>query len=166
MKERSENLSKKELDKRALIIAIAAIKYGDLKTHRQNSIVFDVDKFLAFEGDTGPYLLYSYARASSIIKKVKSRAKLKIKSLEEGEIALVKKIDEFPSVVKNAYKNLAPNLIANYSYELSQTFNEFYHSCPVMGSENETFRLKLVGAFRKTLKKSLGMLGIETLEEM
>ena len=72
----------------------------------------------------------------------------------------------FPEVVESAYKNLAPNLIANYSYELAQMFNEFYHNCPVLGSQEESFRLKLVDVFRKTLKKSLGLLGIEVLEEM
>jgi len=166
IKERAGDLSNKELERRAMVVAIAAIKYGDLKTYRQNSMVFDIDKFLAFEGDTGPYLLYSYARASSILKKAKSKEKLEIGELEESEIALVKKIDMFPKVVENAYNNLAPNLIANYSYELAQIFNEFYHNCPVMGSDKVAFRLKLVDAFRATLKKSLGLLGIDTLEEM
>ena len=166
LRERSETLSGKELKKRALVIAIAAIKYGDLKTHRQNSIVFDIDRFLAFEGDTGPYLLYSYARASSILRKAESSAKLKINNIEKSEASLVKKIDSFPDVVKKAYESLSPNIIANYAYELCQTFNEFYHSCPVMGSDSEGFRLELVKAFRVALKKSLDLLGIETLEEM
>jgi len=129
-------------------------------------MIFDVDKFLAFEGDTGPYLLYSYARASSIVRKVKSKAAVKILDLKGAEIKLLKKIDSFEDVVGKAYENLAPNLIASYSFELAQMFNEFYHSCPVLGSESEGFRLKLVDAFRITLKKSLDLLGIETLEEM
>jgi arginyl-tRNA synthetase len=166
IKERSEKLSEKELEKRARIIAVAAIKYGDLKSYRNNSVVFDIDRFLAFEGDTGPYLLYSYARASSIMRKAKSKAKLKIENLEGGEVALIKKINDFPSTVEKAYGHLAPNLVANYAYELAQTFNEFYHSCPVMGADNEALRLKIVESFRTTLKKSLELLGIETLEEM
>jgi arginyl-tRNA synthetase len=166
IEERTEKISKKELSQRALNISIAAIKYSMLKQDPKKVIVFDKKESLRFEGDTGPYLLYSYARASSILKKAKSKAKLKIVNVEKSEASLVKKIDLFPSVVKKAYESLAPNLIANYAYELCQTFNEFYHSCPVMGSDSEAFRLELVAAFRTALKKSLDLLGIETLEEM
>ncbi len=161
-----EKLSKKELDMRAHRVAMAAIFYGDLKNNRENNMVFDVDKFLSFEGDTGPYLLYSYARANSIIRKVKSKKAVRIVDLKDSEIRLLKKIDGLGDVVRRAYDGLAPNLIANYAFELSKMFNEFYHDCPVLGSIEEGFRLKLVDAFRVTLKKSLGLLGIETLEEM
>jgi len=161
-----EKLAKKELEVRAKKIALAAIFYGDLKNNRENNMIFDVDKFLSFEGDTGPYLLYSYARASSIVRKVKSKKTVKILDLKDAEIKLLKKIDSFGDVVGKAYENLAPNLIANYAFELSQMFNEFYHSCPVLGSDEEGFRLKLVDAFRVTLKKALDLLGIEVLEEM
>ena len=161
-----EKISKKELELRSKKIALAAIFYGDLKNNRENNVIFDVDKFLSFEGDTGPYLLYSYARASSIVRKVKSKKAVKILDLKEQEIKLLKKIDSFEDVVGKAYENLAPNIIANYAFELSQMFNDFYHSCPVLGSDEEGFRLKLVDAFRVTLKKGLDLLGIETLEEM
>ncbi|MAG40126.1 arginine--tRNA ligase [Candidatus Pacearchaeota archaeon] len=166
LEERSEKISKKELEKRSRVIAVAAIKYGDLKSHRQNSIVFDIDRFLAFEGDTGPYLLYSYARAASILRKARSKAKLEVGKIDDCEFALIKKIESFPEIVKKSYSHFAPNLIANYAYELSQKFNEFYHDCPVMGSENERFRLEIVKSFRATLGKALGLLGIETLEKM
>ena len=159
-------LSKAELDGRAKKIALGAIFYGDLKNSRQNNMIFDIQKFLSFEGDTGPYLLYSYARASSIVRRVKSKKGMKIIDLKESEIKLLKKLDGFGGVVEKAYKNLAPNLIANYSYELAQIFNEFYHNCPVLGSVEEGFRLKLVDSFRIVMKKSLGLLGIDVLEEM
>lgn len=161
-----ECLDESELVRRAKKIAIAAIIYGDLKNFRENNIVFDIDKFLAFEGDTGPYLLYSYARASSIIRKVKQPSPLKIVSPSEVEFALLRKIFEFPDVVMRACDNYSPNVIANFSFELAQIFNEFYHSCPVIGTKEEGFRIKVVDAFRKTLKKSLFLLGIEVLEEM
>ncbi len=161
-----EKLSSKELDKRSLAIALAAIKYGDLKNFRENNIIFDVDRFLQFEGDTGPYLLYSYARANSILRKVKSKKTIKILDLKKEEIALLKKINDFPKIVSKSYEQLSPNLVANYCYELAKMFNEFYHSCPVLGSEEEGFRLKLIGVFKETLKKGLGLLGIETLEKM
>jgi arginyl-tRNA synthetase len=161
-----ESISKKELEHRSKAIALAAIYYGDLKNNRENNMVFDVDKFLAFEGDTGPYLLYSYARASSIIRKVSSKATVKILDLKDTEIKLLKKISNFEEIVARANESLSPNLIANYSFELSQIFNEFYHACPVLGSREEGFRLKLVDAFRITLKKSLNLLGINVIEEM
>ena len=90
----------------------------------------------------------------------------KVIDLKEQEIALIKKLGDFPEIIKRAYEQLSPNLVANYAFELSQIFNEFYHSCPVLGSEEEAFRLKLVEAFRIVLKKSLNLLGIEEVDEM
>ena len=121
---------------------------------------------MSFEGDTGPYLLYSYARATTLLKKVKSKKKIEIIDLKDSEIKLLKKVAQYPSIVKKAYDLLSPNLIANYSFELAKQFNEFYHDCPVLGSIEEGFRLKLVEAFRITLGKALALLSIETLEEM
>ena len=163
--------AKKEIGKRetkgdAKKVAIAAVKYSMLKNDNNKGIVFDLNESLRFEGDTGPYLLYSYARASSIIRKVKSKKKIKIIDLKNEEVRLLKKLAGFEDVVENAYENLAPNLIANYCYELASLFNEFYHGCPVLGSEEEGFRLKLVDAFRIVMKKGLGLLGIDVLEEM
>jgi arginyl-tRNA synthetase len=158
--------SGKDIDYRAEKIALAAIKYSLLKIDINKGIVFNPNESVNFEGDTGTYLLYSYARANSILNKVKSKKKILIEKLEQGEVKLVKKIEEFPSIIKKAYTELAPNLIANYAYELCQVFNEFYHNCPVLGSESEGFRLSLVDAFRRTIKKGLDLLGIETLEEV
>ncbi|MAH47994.1 hypothetical protein CMI37_19385 [Candidatus Pacearchaeota archaeon] len=159
-------LSKKELEKRGLAVAVAAIKYSMLKQSSNKNIIFDKTQALKFEGDTGPYLLYSYARASSIVRKVKGGKVMKIVDLKDEEIRLLKKLDGFGSVVESAYDNLAPSLIANYCYELAKDFNEFYHCCPVLGSEEEGFRLQLVEAFRVVMKKGLGLLGVGVLGEM
>jgi arginyl-tRNA synthetase len=164
--ERDAKLSKKEQEDRSLKIALAAIKYTLLKVDIKKKIIFDPNKDLEFEGNTGPYLLYSYARANSIIKKVKSKKPVKIIDLKDSEIKLIKKINEFPEIIKKAYEKLSPNLIANYSFELAQIFNEFYHNCPVMGSIEEGFRLRLVDSFKITMKKSLELLAIDVLEEM
>jgi arginyl-tRNA synthetase len=86
--------------------------------------------------------------------------------LEDKEVELVKKLLEFPEIVLNARVNMNPSVIANYSYQLAQIFNEFYHACPVIGSDNESFRISLVDSFRQVLKNSLTLLGIEALEEM
>lgn len=162
-----EKLSKLELEKRSLKITLSAIKYLLLKIDIKKNTIFNPKESISFEGDTGPYLLYSYARASSILRKVKkSPIKSKTNNLSEDEFKLVKKFSQFPEVVTSAYKTYNPALVANYSYQLAQIFNEFYHSCPVINSENESFRLKLVDAFRVVLKNSLNLLGIETIERM
>jgi arginyl-tRNA synthetase len=151
-------------------VAIAAVKYAMLKNENNKNITFDLEQSLSFEGNTGPYLQYSYARASSIIKKAKKKkqekTKINIPELTNQEILLIKKISEFPDIVEQAGISFSPHLIANYSHELAQVFNEFYHNCPVIGDKNESFRLKLVDSFRKTLKNSLYLLGIEVMDEM
>lgn len=148
-------------------VAISAVKYSMLKNENNRNIIFELEQSLNFDGNTGPYLQYSYARASSIIKKAKKQPKkTKISELTQSEISLIKKISEFPEIVEKAGKSLSPSIIANYSYELAKTFNEFYHLCKVIGDEKQDFRLKLIGAFRKTLKNSLYLLGIEVMDEM
>ena len=166
IRKKEPDLSKKTLNERASKIAIAAIFYGDLKNNRASNIIFNLKRFVSFDGDTGPYLMYSYARASSILKKSEIKSKFEVNELEEKEFELVKKLSKFPEIVFNAQQSLNPSLIANYSYQLSQVFNEFYHSCKVIGSTKETFRLALVQAFRQVLKNAMGLLGIEMLERM
>jgi len=168
IKKRFPKISQRELEKRALAIAIAAIKYSMLKQSPNKNIIFQKDEALNFEGDTGSYLLYSYARASSILRKSKLSVKpnFKISKLEKKETELCKKLFDFPEIAKNSYKNLNPSVIANYSCQLSKLFNEFYHECPVINSENENFRLSLVQCFRIILKNSLRLLGIDVIDEM
>ncbi len=167
--EKWPEISKKELESRALKIAVAAMKYSMLSQDFNKIIIFDKEQEVKFEGETGPYLQYSYARASSILKKAgyKSASKIMLPSkIQPAEAKLISKISKFQETVQAAYEKLAPNLIAHYSFELAQIFNEFYHDNKVIGSEEEPFRLKLVDAFRTTLKTSLYLLGIDVLEEM
>lgn len=165
LKKRSK-LLKEDLDKRSHAIALAAIKYMLLKTNSKRNIMFNPKESINFDGNTGPYLLYSYARASSIIRKSGQPGKFKINELSKIELELVKKLLEFSELVKKSYYLLEPSLLANYCYDLSKTFNEFYQNHPVIGSDDEPFRLALVEAFRIVLRNSLSLLGIETLEEM
>jgi len=164
--EKREKVKGNELAKRAKAIALSAILYGDLKNYRANDAVFDIEKFLSFEGNTGPYLLYSYARAKSIVRKSKVKPKVESINLSEKETRLITKLSQFPEVVNHSYAQLSPNLIANYSFELSQLFNEFYHSTQVIGAENEASRLAIVSAFAQVLKNALSLLGISTIEKM
>lgn len=176
-----KNPSLKNKDTVADVVGLGAIIYGDLKNDRTRDAVFDIDRFVSFEGNTGPYLQYSYARASSIIRKSK-KSPLRIghrevgekegsllnniPNLNEQEIKLIKKLSLFPNIVDSASKNFYPSIIANYAYELAQSFNEFYQFVDVIGSKEESFRLLLVHSFQYTIKNSLALLGIETLEEM
>ena len=160
-------LNKKEMDSRALKIALASIKYMLLKIDIEKDMIFNPEEAISFEGDTGPYLQYTYARASSILKKSKThKEKLKIPELSESEIKLIKELLNFKDISEQAEKNLSPHLIANYSFHLAQAFNEFYHSSKVIGSENEAFRLELIKKFRIVMSNSLNLLGIDVLEEM
>lgn len=163
-----EKLSDKELTERALKISIAAIKYSFIKQHSNNVIVFNKEEALNFEGNTGPYLLYSYARANSILKKAKSKGekKFEVKSVNLKENAIVNKLAIFPQIVSHSAESLSPNLIANYTFELAQMFNEFYHAEQVIGSENEEFRLAIVNSFLIVLENALTLLGIDVLKKM
>jgi arginyl-tRNA synthetase len=166
LQERSK-LSKKELDKRSLTIALGVIKYSLLKIEAVRNFVFNPKESISFEGNTGPYLQYSYARASSILKKSKSKKQLKIPdNFTKEELTLLSQISKFPYAVTNASKQMNPAIVANYTYQLAQNFNEFYHSNKVIGSEEEHFRLRLIESFRHTIKNSLSLLGIDVLEEM
>lgn len=160
-----KNPKLKNKDKAARKIAIAAIFFGDLKNNRIHNIVFDIEKFLDFEGSTGPYIQYTYARASSILRKARSK-KTKLKDLNNYEIALIDKLDLFRETIKSAANQNSPSIIANYTYELAQLFNEFYHKYPVIGSEEQDTRLLIVQATRQVIKNSLNLLGIPVLEEM
>ena len=86
--------------------------------------------------------------------------------MAKSEINLIKKIADFPDMIIKAEQSMNPSLIANYSFELSQIFNEFYHECPVIGDKKEAFRLMLTDAFRTCIKNALYLLGIEVMNEM
>lgn len=151
-------------------VGVGAVKYIILKNEPIKEVHFSWETALNFEGNTGPYLQYSYARASSIIRKAKNfnknNKKIKINDLTKQEIQLIKKISDFPEIVERAGKSMNPSLIANYSFELAKIFNEFYHNNKVIGDKEEALRLRIVDAFRTCLKNALYLLGIETMEEM
>jgi arginyl-tRNA synthetase len=159
-------------------IAIAAIKFRILRVSPSKSINFNLENEIKFEGDTGPYLLYSYARAKSILrkfseknKKIKNKSEEKFKEIDISDLNnyetnLILMLTKFKEVVDKAYLSLDPSVIAVYSLELAKSFNEFYQNCQVIGSHEENFRIALVEAFSYVLKNSLMLLGIETIEEM
>ncbi|MBW2980047.1 arginine--tRNA ligase [Candidatus Woesearchaeota archaeon] len=167
IKKRHEKISEENAKK----IAYGSVKYGILRVSPDKNVVFDWETALSFEGDTGPYLQYAYARICSILrkygKKIENKADLSLLK-EDSEAELIKKLNEFPNIVNNVTTHLKPHLIANYLYELSQSFSEFYHSCPVLQAEEELkkARLLLVSCVKQVLKNGLYLLGIDVLEKM
>src|SRR3989344_4583599 len=160
-------LDEKELNERAITIGISAMKYSMLKQDNNKVIVFNKNEAIRFEGDTGPYLLYSYARANSILRKSgKSKSGFKINSVHDFERALINELGVFPDLVIESCKTFNVSNLAHYAYSLAQIFNEFYHACPVIGDKEESFRLELVRAFVQVLGNALHLLGISVLEEM
>jgi arginyl-tRNA synthetase len=163
---KNPKLSKKEKEDIAEKIAIGAFKYNILKVEPHKTITFDWKRMLSFEGDTGPYLQYAHVRADKILQKAdKWKENYSIKELKKQETNLVKKLMQFPNVVEQSGKDMRPHYICNYAHELSDSFSDFYHSCPVIKAETEelkNFRLTLVKAVKITLKNSLTLLGIET----
>lgn len=148
-------------------VGLGAIKYANLSVSRPKDIEFDWEEVLDFEGDSGPYLQYTNVRAKSILREAEKPSEL-AGDLENDEYRLVQKLSEFPEAVERAADGREPAKIANYLSELCEEFNSFYHSCQVIGVEEETEkrRLKLVEEFVNVSDQGLELLGIESLEEM
>jgi arginyl-tRNA synthetase len=170
-----KNPKLKNKDEVARMVAVGALFFGDLMNDRNKDMVFDINRFLDFEGDTGPYLQYTYARASSIIRKAKDE-KLTVsakaafdKLAEPQEQRVVTLLSEYPSAVADALAQHKPHILAQHLIQLGRAFNEFYHACPVLqetGKDKQKARLLLIDCARTVLKNGLGLLGIAAPEEM
>ncbi|MCR4260842.1 MAG: arginine--tRNA ligase, partial [Candidatus Colwellbacteria bacterium] len=166
---RKVELKKSELKEVSEILGIGAVKYNDLSQNRMSDIIFDWDKMLSFEGNSAPYLQYTYARLKSILRKAKGVPKLSKIILEnERDVFLVLKLSEFPEVLDRVKETYMPSQLASYLYELAKEVNSYYHSEPVLYSESElrAVRLNIVKAASDVLKNGLSLLGIGTVEKM
>lgn len=173
VQEKNPDLSEEEKDQIAEVVGVGAIKYADLSQNRQSPIIFEWDKILTFEGNTAPYLQYSYARIQSILRKAESEGKSitydkEIKIEEKLERALANHIAAFPISVLKASETFKPNIIADYLFELSKKFNSFYNNCPILNQEDELLysRALIAKITGETIKDGLSLLGIKTLERM
>jgi len=160
----------KSSHKLAEVIGLGALKYSFLKVSNDKNVTFDWSSALSFEGDTGPYIQYAHARASSILRKVKVKPLSVDYSLlsKDYEFNLVKHISLFPAVVSDAVETLRPHLIANYIYHLAKLFSEFYHNCQCIGVNKELsqVRLSLVMASKHVLANGMSLLGITAPDKM
>ena len=167
---REKKISKKELESRALRIALAAIKYYLLKVEPIKDVLFDPNRAISFEGDTGPYIQYAYTRCASILRKAKKwKQTFSNKFIQPEEKKLIKMLSRFPSIVNQASAELKPNYICNYSYDLATAFNNFYEKYRVINAETselKSFRLDLVKTTQIILGKCLELMGVYTVEKM
>ena len=155
----------------ARVIGIGSVKYMELSFNRTSDYVFDWDKMLALDGNTAPYMLYSYARIQSLFRRAdvdESALGGAIMVGERAENALAIKLLQFPEVVAAVAHQCYPHLLCNYLYELSDAFMKFYEQCPVLRADEpkRTSRLLLALLTARILRQGLDLLGIETLERM
>ena len=155
-------------------VGLAALKYGDLSNQASKDYVFDVDRFISFEGNTGPYILYTIVRIKSILNKYAES----VKPIESCDLqaatnasakALMLEIAKFNSVMEGAYEELAPHKICAYIYDLSNAFNRFYHETKILSEENEDKKagyIALLNLTKRVLEACIDVLGFEAPERM
>lgn len=168
----AKELSLQEKEKIAQIVGIGAVKYNDLSHHYSSDIIFDWEKMLNLKGNSAPYLQYTYVRCQSVLKKAKEKIdfkKIKPLSINKEEKDILKEISRFPEVVMEAGERFSPNLICNFIFDLSQKYNLFYDTTPILSAkekEIQNFRLVITNATAQILKNSLSLLGISLPEKM
>ena len=168
------SVDEEEAAKTAKIVGLAAIKYGDLSNQPAKDYVFDVDRFTSFEGDTGPYVLYTIVRIKSILAKFKEQGgdvdAAKLQAVQnDSEKALVMELAKFNSVMEAAYEECAPNKICAYIYDLANQFNRFYHETPILNEEDAAKKegwIALLALTRNVLETCIELLGFEAPERM
>jgi len=168
--ERHKDWQETKIDDVARVIALSAIKFEMLKTSREREIMFDPKKALAFEGFTGPYILYTLARINSILKKDKAKKfkKWKYINIERTEKRLLLKLLMYPDVVAEAAHEAEPAIISQYIFDLAQRFSEFYHVINILKAKDteKAWRLALIKNTKQVLENGLKLLGIEHVQEM
>lgn len=171
-----ENRSVKDTDaeKTAEIVGLSAIKYGDLSNQASKDYVFDIERFTSFEGNTGPYILYTIVRIKSILERFRQEGgALEVGRLlspvSDSEKSLMLETARFNGMVENAFEEKAPHKICSYIYELSNDFNRFYHETKILTEENQEQKLSwliLLDLVRKVLEQSIDLLGFSAPERM
>lgn len=168
-KVQERDMSEDEKKEVAEIVGVSALKYSILKSSMGSDIIYDFDKSISFEGDSGPYLQYTAVRASAIIRKAKEAGvSEELKAVPEEVTVLEHMLYQFPEVVARSYSTLEPHHIATYLTELASAFNSFYGNTQIIDINDScsSYRVSLVKAFYNTMKNGLYLLGIKTPEKM
>ena len=166
-----DDMSEAERQEVARIVGMGALKYFILKVDARKNMLFNPEESIDFNGNTGPFIQYTYARIRSILRKaegIASQADL-TNELNEKEIELIQKMNEFGTAVEQAGKDYSPSGIANYCYELTKVFNQFYHDYSILNEPDEqkkALRLMLARNVAKIIKNGMSLLGIEVPERM
>ena len=165
-----EGMSENQADELYEIVGLGALKYFMLKVDPKKRMMFDPKESIDFNGNTGPFIQYTFARIQSLIVKYNSEiSEIKLVDINKEEQTLIKHILDFPSVIQEAATNYSPALIANYTYELVKEYNSFYQNTPVLNAENKDvkiFRVALSETVSSVVKNSMKLLGVEVPNQM
>ena len=168
-------MSEEERNEIARVVGLGALKYFILKVDARKNMLFNPEESIDFNGTTGPFIQYTYARIRSILRKAEAEGIVIPASLgddmplSDKEQELIQKISEFGAAVEQAGKDYSPSGIANYCYELTKEFNQFYHDYSILGADSadeKAVRLVLAQNVAKTIKNGMALLGIEVPERM
>ena len=170
---KNADMSEEEKQEIARIVGMGALKYFILKVDARKNMLFNPEESIDFNGNTGPFIQYTYARIRSILRKAEAEGLTPAiadgMTLEQKEIDLIQKVSEYGAAVEQAGKDYSPSGIANYCYELTKAFNQFYHDYSILNAdtqEQKQFRLMLAANVAKTIKNGMALLGIEVPERM
>ena len=167
-----DDCTAEEADNISRIIGLGALKYFILKVDPRKNMTFNPKESIDFNGNTGPFIQYTYARIQSLLRKVAEAGISEaygVVAPQEKEITLIQRLADFPSVVTEAGKNYSPALIANYVYDLVKEYNQFYHDCPIMKEDDSNvraFRIALSRTVGNVIARATSLLGMEVPERM
>ena len=172
----TENRTVEEAEAKATakVVALSAVKYGDLSNQASKDYIFDIDRFTSFEGNTGPYILYTIVRIKSILNKYKEAGKEPgtaaiLPAHSESEKALMLELTRFNAMMENAYEETAPHKVCSYIYDLANALNHFYHETKIMAEEDEAVQasyVRLLTLTRRTLEVCIDVLGFSAPDRM
>lgn len=163
--ETGRGLSEKQKEAVSRAVGIGAVKYFDLSHHPATDIIFDWEKMFVLEGNSAPYLQYTFARTNSVLAKA-ADVKAEKSKLNQEEMTVLRALAMYPEIVVSAAQKYSPNLLCGYLFGLAKKYNAFYNNHRILGEENEGFRVKLTRGVNRVLENGLKILGIETPEKM
>ncbi len=170
----NQSMSEEEARETAKVVALSAVKYGDLSNQASKDYIFDIDRFTSFEGNTGPYILYTIVRIKSILKKYQeSKKSAEGKEIlpphTDSEKALMLEIAKFNGAMENAFEELAPHKVCSYIYDMANALNHFYHETKIMAEEDEQVQagyIRLLELTKDILETCIDMLGFSAPDRM
>ena len=171
----NRTVSEEEANNTAKIVGLAALKYGDLSNQASKDYIFDIDRFASFEGNTGPYILYTIVRIKSILEKYKAESgnadvNLPVINTDNGsQMQLMLEVAKFNEIIENAAEELAPHKICSYVYDLSNAFNRFYHETKILAEEDQTKKagyIALINLTINVLEQCIDLLGFSEPDRM